>query len=141
MNTGRWGVLGGVAVLLALAGTAARADEGKDSPPKSHADSVMEQIREGAHDVAARVRVEIKRARAEVDRMGAEARVYARLHWDKALADAKLDVEVQKDGAAVLRGTVASEAGKAKAGILAQDTVGIQRVENDLMVVPPAAPR
>ena len=138
MNKWRLCMFGGVAIAMAMQGTLARAEEQRSNPPKSRTDSVMEQLREGAHDVAARLKVELQRARAEVDRMGAEARVYARLHWDKALADAKLEIEVQKDGAAILRGTVASETGKLKAGELARDTVGIQRVENDLMVVPPA---
>jgi len=66
-----------------------------------------------------------------------EGRVYARLHWDKALQDASISVDVGKDGLATLHGTVPNEATKAKAEQLADDTVGVQRVANELSIQPP----
>jgi hyperosmotically inducible periplasmic protein len=71
--------------------------------------------------------------------MGVQARVYARLHWDKALNDAAISVEVQKGGLITLRGTVADRSAKTKAAELTRDTVGVERVVDDLKIVP--APR
>ena len=64
-------------------------------------------------------------------------RVYARLHWDKALYVASISVDVGKDGNTTLRGTVADERAKAKAEQLTGDTVGVQRVVNELKIQPP----
>lgn len=95
-------------------------------------------LREEAGELAGDVRKGFEHARAAVDRMSIEARLYARLRWDKTLNDATLEVDVDKEGTAVLEGTVSSEAAKAKAGQLAEDTVSVVRVVNDLKVVPPS---
>jgi hypothetical protein len=62
----------------------------------------------------------------------------ARIRWDKALQGANVTVELQKDGTTVLNGTVSTETAKQKAGQLAEDTVGVVRVANNLRVVAPA---
>ena len=96
-------------------------------------------IREEAGELAGDVRKGFEQARAAVDRMSVEARLYARLHWDKTLHDASLEVDVDDEGTATIQGVVPSEAAKAKAGQLAQDTVNVQRVVNNLEVVAPRA--
>jgi hypothetical protein len=55
------------------------------------------RLREGAKDVAGRVREEFEAARASVDRLSVQGRVYARLCWDKALNNAAISVDVGKD--------------------------------------------
>jgi osmotically-inducible protein OsmY len=104
------------------------------------ADEAIAGLREAAHNVADQVRKSFEEARATVDRLSAEGRVYARLHWDKALNGASISVEVGKDGNTTLRGMVPNEAAKMKADQLAGDTVGVQRVVNELKVQPSTAP-
>jgi osmotically-inducible protein OsmY len=98
------------------------------------------QIREGAKDVANQLEEGFEKVRASVDRMSVAGRVYARLRWDKALNNASISVDVSKDGVTTLHGTVGNEAAKKKAEDLARDTVGVDRVTNELEVVaaPPA---
>jgi osmotically-inducible protein OsmY len=75
--------------------------------------------------------------------MGVEARVYGRLHWDKALYDAKIDLEARKDGVLTLRGTVPDAAARAKAVALARETVGVTEVIDQLTLgttTPPTTP-
>ena len=79
--------------------------------------------------------------RQGVDKMGVQARVYSRLHWDKQLADSKIDVEVPEEGVVALRGRVDDAAAKEKALKLAQDTVGVARVVDSLDVRLPASRR
>ena len=68
--------------------------------------------------------------------MGVEGRVYARLHWDKALYGASISVDAGKDARITLRGTVLDAKARAKAEQLAGDTVGVQRVVNELKIRP-----
>jgi len=62
------------------------------------------------------------------------ARVYARLQWEKLLAGSTLELEVRDDGTAFLRGEVASKEAKERAFLLARDTVGINKVIDELVV-------
>jgi hypothetical protein len=62
------------------------------------------------------------------------ARVYSRLQWEKLLAGSTLELEVRDDGTAVLRGEVASKEAKERAFLLARDTIGINRVIDELRV-------
>jgi hyperosmotically inducible periplasmic protein len=103
-------------------------------------DRAVGQIREEARQLAEDVREGVEQMRVRVERMGVAARVYARIHWDKALTGATVSINVEKDGVANLTGTVATPQAKAKAETLALDTVGVERVVNNLQVVPPAAP-
>jgi hypothetical protein len=142
------------ALSLALAaGTWGAAQEPKDLPPTpppqqpkggvgeaigETVDSVVQGIKRGARATTETLQEQFQRARASVQNMGVQARVYSRLHWDKELNDAKIDLEV-KDGTATLRGTVRSLKAKAKAIELARDTVGVDRVE-DHLTIEPASP-
>lgn len=62
------------------------------------------------------------------------ARVYSRLQWEKLLVGSTLELEVRGDGTAILRGQVASKEAKERAFLLARDTVGINRVIDELVV-------
>jgi osmotically-inducible protein OsmY len=59
--------------------------------------------------------------------------VYGRLHWDKALSDASIELSVSS-GVVTLRGAVPDTAAKAKAVTLAAETVGVTQVIDELMV-------
>lgn len=89
-------------------------------------------------ELASEVREGFAKVRSAVDRLGVEGRVYARLHWDKQLNKSDLAVDVRDDGSALLTGTVPSDEAKAKAARLAEDTVGVKTVVNNIRVVPPA---
>jgi osmotically-inducible protein OsmY len=74
--------------------------------------------------------------RANLDELDLAGRVAARLHWDKDLADAH--VEVVATGTAVeLKGTITAEDQRARAVLLAQGTVGVQTVTESLRVGSP----
>jgi osmotically-inducible protein OsmY len=103
-------------------------------------DSVGRGIVRGAQDLGDSVRRKFDVVRAEVGRMGILPRVYARLHWDKALNTARIEVQSFRDGVVVLRGVVPDSAAKAQAVALARDTVDVTGVVDELEVVVPAAP-
>ena len=62
------------------------------------------------------------------------ARVYHRIHWDKSLVNSTIQFEVQLDGTTILRGAVADEAAKKRAIDLAQSTVGVTSVVDELVI-------
>ncbi len=102
-------------------------------------DRAVDKLGEGAKDVMNQVRRGFEEARNAVDRLSIEGRVYARLHWDKALHESTFSVDVGRDGVTTIRGTVPSDPAKAKAERLASETVGVERVVNELQISAPAA--
>jgi hypothetical protein len=123
----------------ARGGAAARAQD--QEPPKttsekikSKVDSAVESLKKGAASAEDAVRAQWTRARAAVTRMGIEARVYARIHWDKSLTDATIDLSAPKPGSIVLSGTVADEKAHARAAELTRETVGVTDVTDHLTV-------
>lgn len=100
-------------------------------------DQAIQEIKKGVQDIGDTVHDRWVRAKASVENMGVESRIYGRLHWDKALRDAKIDLEV-RDGVATLRGEVPDASARAKAVQLANDTVGVNRVDDRLTVHTPA---
>jgi hypothetical protein len=63
--------------------------------------------------------------------MGLEARVAARLHWDKSLAEATIHVKAA--GAEIeLKGTVHNQDQRRRALDLAETTAGVERVTDSL---------
>ncbi len=66
-----------------------------------------------------------------------DARVAARLRWDKALATA--DIQAQPDGPGVVRlqGNVTDEAQQQRAVELAESTQGVEQVVNELVIGKP----
>jgi hypothetical protein len=83
------------------------------------------------------VREQFHKAKASINAMGIEGRVYGRLHWDKALENASIDVTATRDGTVTLTGTVADAMAKARAVRLAGDTVGVTRVIDQLAAATP----
>lgn len=65
---------------------------------------------------------------------GLDARVAARLHWEKSLADAQIEVSI-KDGKVELKGKVTDLTQRRRAVELAESTVGADRVV-DLLEAP-----
>ena len=66
--------------------------------------------------------------------MGVQGRVYGRLHWDKTLEGANVDVSVRDNQVVVLTDHVATATAKLNAEQIANDTVGVTNVVNELVV-------
>lgn len=99
-------------------------------------DEAGKAIKRGAREVAEDFRQRFQETRTAVHNMGVESRVYGRLHWDKALTDAVLELETSRDGVVTLRGSVPDAEVKAKALALTSDTVGVTRVIDQLSIGP-----
>lgn len=141
--------------LTLAVGTWGAAQDPKDLPPTPPAeqpkrtgetvgnavDDVVESIKRGARATSETLREQYQRAQVMVRDMGVQTRVYSRLHWDKNLEGSRIDLEF-KGGTATLRGTVTNPRARAKAIELARDTVGVDRVEDQMTIEPtsPAAP-
>jgi hypothetical protein len=109
------------------------------------AERIGEQIDRGLEQLGEKLKRTWADIRKSVDELGMQGRVYARLRWDKALADQTIDIQVQKKDIVVLNGVVPDEAAREKAVQLAQDTIGVREVVDQLQVEPrpeiePAAP-
>ena len=63
-----------------------------------------------------------------------QGRVYGRLRWDKALANAPIEITVQNENVVTLAGYVPSEIARRTAVTLANDTVGVRQVVDHLTV-------
>ena len=98
-----------------------------------------QQLDEGLERLSSEVREGWASLRKTVDRMGVQGRVYSRLRWDKQIATSQIDIEVQDEDVVALRGEVADAAAKRKAVQLANDTVGVARVIDELTIAPPEA--
>lgn len=110
-------------------------------PPKTTTDKLKEKvggavqsIKKGAATAEQAIRDQFEKARAAISKMGTEARVYARLHWDKSLHKAKIDLSAPREGTIVLSGFVPDGTAKAKAVALTADTVGVDEVVDKLIV-------
>lgn len=97
-----------------------------------------EQLDQGIGRLTEEVREGWSSLRQAVNRMGVQGRVYSRLRWDKDIATMDFEVDVEEEGVVTLRGELDSAQAKRKAVELAEDTVGVQRVIDDLSVRPAA---
>ena len=126
--------------LLALApvfwGGIGRAQQEPTEKPGTKLEDVGRAIKKGLDKTREAVREEFAKTREAVHDMSVESRVYGRLHWDKALNSAVLDLKFE-NGVVTLRGSVANSEAKTKAVTLARDTVGVTKVIDQLGVLPP----
>src|SRR5262245_53299160 len=99
----------------------AQQQEGAAEKAGEKLDEVGRKIKRGLEKAEGAVREGFQKSREAVQGMGVVARVYSRLHWDKALHSSSLAVRME-EGAVVLRGLVPDAAAKAKAVALAADT-------------------
>ena len=124
----------GFAVCLLCAVAAAQAPQPQPQPQPGTAAQIGEKIDRGLSQIGAELSQAWADVRKSVEKMGVQGRVYGRLHWDKALEGAKLEISVRDTQVVVLSGNVASAAAKQKAEELARDTVGVGSVVNELSV-------
>ncbi len=108
-------------------------EQGPGEKAGSKLDDLGRSIKRGLNNAGDTVREQYDKARASVHNMDVASRVYGRLHWDKSLTGSSLDLDV-KNGVATLRGAVPDAKAKLKAVELAEDTVGITRVVDQLTI-------
>jgi hyperosmotically inducible protein len=126
-------VLVGLALCLMYAVAVGQAPQPQPAQPGTAA-KIGEKIDRGLNEIGSELSQAWADVRKSVEKMGVQGRVYGRLHWDKALEGAKVDINVRDNQVVVLSGNVASAAAKEKAEQLARDTVGVNSVVNELSV-------
>jgi osmotically-inducible protein OsmY len=94
--------------------------------------AVEQEMKEEASHIKSGVAHELETVKSDVHKMPAQHRIYSRIHWDKSLHDAKVDVHMLPDGVVLLRGTVPNEAARIHAAELAKDSVDVTTVINEL---------
>jgi len=147
MKPTSWAIVPAVLALALAVESRARADEPKDLPPTPPAqqpkatgekvgqavDDTVQSIKRGVRATRDSLKEEYQKARTSVHDMGVHSRVYSRLHWDKDLANAPIEVDFH-EGVATLKGSVKTLQAKVKAATLARDTIGVERVDDHLTV-------
>lgn len=121
------------AVVLSCLSAAGQAPPAPTSQPGT-ATKIGEQIDRGLSQIGAELSQAWSEVRKSVEKMGIQGRVYGRLHWDKGLEGANLDVHVRDGQVVVLSGTVGSSVAKQKAEQLTRETIGVNNVVNELAV-------
>jgi predicted kinase len=124
-------LLRGVAVCILVAGTALVA-----VGQKQDSDSIGDKIDRGVRDVESKLRESWGDIKRGTHRMTVQGRVYARLYWDKSLADGNLKIEAKDGGVVVLKGTVPNREARRRAVELAQSTVGVNDTVDELTLAP-----
>lgn len=114
-------------------GAAAQAPPLPQTQPGTAA-QIGEKIDRGLSQIGAELSQAWGEVRKSVEKMGVQGRVYGRLHWDKALENSTLEISVRDGQIVVLTGTVASATAKLRAEQLANDTIGVSSVVNELHV-------
>ena len=98
---------------------------------------VGETVDRGLSNLEERIRKTWADFRRSVDELSVQGRVYARVHWDKALANAPIEISVQNENVVTLSGSVPTEGARRTAVLLAGDTVGVGKVVDHLAVDTP----
>jgi hypothetical protein len=137
-----YGIAAAVSLAFGVAwwgGVGRAQQEGAGEKAGEKLDSVGRKIKRSLDKAEEAVRESFHKTRESVHSMGVAARVYGRLHWDKALHDCKtLHIKVE-EGVATLTGSVPNAEAKAKAVTLAADTVGVNKVIDELTIPASAA--
>ena len=136
MNMRRWvTAVGGVLLMFGGFGMALAQSPGVAQSLGEKLDGLGRGIRREARDIGDSMRRGFETMKTEVNRMNTPARVYSRLHWDRSLNSARIEVHPVKGGGVLLRGTVADEAAREHAVALARDTMDVSEVIDELNVV------
>ena len=123
-----------LALGMAWSGGVGRAQqEGVGEKAGEKIDDVGRKIKKSINRAEDAVREGFHKTRESVHSMGVAARVYGRLHWDKALNTGTIHVKVE-EGVATLTGGVPTAAAKTKAITLAAETVGVTKVVDEMTI-------
>jgi len=74
--------------------------------PPGTAEKIGEKIDRGISQIGTELSQAWAEVRKSVEKMGVQGRVYGRLHWDKSLENATLDIDVRDGQVVVLKGKV-----------------------------------
>ncbi|WP_406696633.1 BON domain-containing protein [Singulisphaera sp. Ch08] len=85
-------------------------------------------------NIRSRVETDVARAQSAVQEREMLNRVVRRIEWDKQFVGSALRVESRPGGAIVLRGSVTDEVVRLRAVDLAQNTLGVTSVTDELAV-------
>jgi len=130
----RWVVLAVAALTISWASPGQAQETGKKVGEKL--DEVGREIKAGLNRAGGAAKDQFAKIKTSVHSMGIESRIYGRIHWDKALNDAMIELTATGDGVVTLDGTVADAKAKRRAVELTQETVGVTRVVDRLAVRP-----
>jgi osmotically-inducible protein OsmY len=100
---------------------------------------VGESVDRGLTNIGQRLRRTWADFRKSVDELSVQGRVYGRLHWDKTIGSAPIEISVQDENVVTLSGSVPTEVAHRTAITLANDTVGVRQVIDRLAVAPTTA--
>jgi len=129
----------GLALGVAWWGGVGRAQqEGAGEKAGEKLDEVGRKLKKGIERAEGAVRETVHKTTESVHSMSVAARVYGRMHWDKALHSSTLHVKVE-EGVATISGSVPTAEAKAKAVTLTAETVGVTKVVDELTIPASAA--
>jgi hypothetical protein len=106
---------------------------------EGRAERVGEQIDRGLEQLGEKLKSTWADIRKSVDELSVRGRVYGRIRWDKALADQTIDIQAQEKDVVILSGVVPTEALRSRAVQLANETVGVRQVVDQMQVAPVGA--
>ncbi len=139
LSTTRW-IIPVVATLGLVSSFAAQAQaQNTGQKVGEKFDDAVQDIRSGLRKAGDSAKEAFGKAKASINNMTVESRVYSRIHWDKALNDATIDLSVTEDGVITIDGTVADARAKVRAVDLARETLGVTRVVDRLAIRPPTS--
>ena len=127
--------VGGVLLMFGGVGLALAQPPGVAQSLGEKLDGLGRGIRREAREIGESMRRGFETMKTEVNRMNTPARVYSRLHWDRSLNSARIEVHPVKGGGVLLRGTVADEPAREHAVALARDTMDVSEVIDELNVL------
>src|SRR6478672_1713914 len=108
------------------------------NPPAANQQGVGERVGESVDRGLTNLGQKLRRTwadfRKSVDELSVQGRVYGRLHWDKAIGSAPIEISVQNENVVTLSGSVPNEAARRTAVTLAGDTIGVGKVVDRLTV-------
>ena len=93
---------------------------------------IGKDIKVEAIQISSSVAQKFEDAKSDVQKLPLQHRIYARIHWDKVLHSARIEVHLLKDGVVLLRGTVPNEAARHHALDLASASFGVNAVIDEL---------
>ena len=123
-----------LAIAWACAGIAQEPSTGRTAGQKL--DAAVQDIKGGLNRAGDAIKDRFAQARQSAHNLNVEARIYSRLHWDKALTNGSVEVDSREPGVFILTGQVDDLAAKQRAVNLAETTVGVNRVVDQLSVKP-----
>lgn len=96
-------------------------------------DQAGRKLKKGLNKAEDAVRESFHKSREAILNMGVQARVYGRIHWDKALHGSDVHVKVE-EGVVTLTGAAPTSEARTKAVTLAAETVGVAKVVDKMTI-------